>query len=158
MKTADLSDKYLQDLQICELSFQSYGKRRAFHGPIHTVRVLNDNSLVLEALETIPPGSVLVVDGGGSRYSALVGDRLAGIAADRGLAGVIINGCVRDSRELIDIDCGIFALGTMPRRSAKNGEGSRDQALVFGGVTWTPGHYVYADEDGVAIADRPLEL
>lgn len=156
MKTADLCDNYLSELRICDIAFRSFGKRPAFHGPIHTVKVENDNVLVVEALESIPAGSVLVVDGGASRQCALLGDRLAGIAATRQLAGVIINGYVRDSRELAATDVGIFALGTMPVKSRKAGLGNRDVVLSFGGIEWVPGHYVYADEDGVVVANRAL--
>ncbi|KPC97206.1 putative regulator of ribonuclease activity [Geobacillus sp. BCO2] len=85
MKTADLCDQCLDELQVCELPFQSYGGKRMFFGPIATVDVFEDNVLVREALETVPPGTVLVVDGKGSRRVALLGDRLAQIACDRGL-------------------------------------------------------------------------
>lgn len=158
MKTADLCDKHSENLQICETVFQSYGKLPAFFGPIRTVKVENDNVLVLQALEDLAPGSVLVVDGGASRQCALLGDRLASIACDRQLAGVIIYGCVRDASELAQTNVGIFALGTMPRKSKKEGWGERDIPLSFGGVTWTPGHFVYADEDGIVVAETELTL
>jgi len=158
MKTADLCDKYHTELQICETTFRSYGQKPSFFGPICTVKVHNDNVLVLKALETIPAGSVLVVDGAGSKKCALLGDRLAGIAADRQLAGIIINGCVRDARELAETNVGIFAIGSMPLKSKKEGKGETDVVLHFGGIDWTPGHYVYADEDGVVVSERKLEL
>ncbi len=158
MKTADLCDKYHEELSICKTEFKSFGKKPAFSGPICTVHVHNDNVLVLEAIETIPPGSVLVVDGEASRECALLGDRLAGLAAARRLSGIIINGCVRDVKELAAMDCGIFALGSMPLKSKKEGKGERDTVLHFGGIDWTPGHHVYADEDGVVVAARKLEL
>lgn len=155
-KTADLCDEHAQNVQVCGIEFKSYGKRKRFYGKIETVEVFEDNVLFLEALETVPEGSVIVVDGGGSRNCALMGDRLARIAETRKLAGVIINGCIRDSADLATIDVGIFAIGTNPLKSKKKGEGKRDIPLNFGGVTWTPGHYVYADEDGVIVSEKPL--
>lgn len=155
-KTADLCDEYAENVQVCEIEFQSYGKRKRFFGKIETVNVFEDNVLFLEALETVPEGSVIVVDGGGSKNCALMGDRLAKIAETRGLAGVIIHGCVRDSADLATIDVGIFAIGTNPLKSRKKGEGERDTVLSFGGVTWKPGNYVYADEDGVIVSEQPL--
>jgi regulator of ribonuclease activity A len=136
--------------------FTSYGSVRGFDGPISTVRVHEDNVLVREALEDLAPGSVLVVDGGGSRRCALLEDKLDPIAASRGLAGIIMNGCVRDSRELAGIEVGVLALATSPLRSRKQGEGQRDVPVRFVGLTWAPGQYAYADEDGVVVANGML--
>lgn len=156
VKTADICDKYAEKLQVCNLVFRSFGKKQQFSGKVETVHIYEDNVLLEEALETVPAGTVIVVNGGGSRNCALMGDRLAGIAAKRGLAGVIINGCVRDSAELADIDTGIFALGTNPLKSKKNGIGERDVRFSFGDVQWAPGYYVYADEDGVIVSEEKL--
>lgn len=155
-RTADLCDEFSQQLVICKQPFISYGKRRAFSGPISTVQVLEDNVLVKEALQSIPKGNVLVVDGGGSRNCALLGDRLAGIAVERELAGIIIHGCVRDAADLRDMDVGILSLGSNPLKSKKEGKGSRDVPVIFGEATWKPGNYIYADEDGIIIAEKKL--
>jgi regulator of ribonuclease activity A len=156
VKIADLCDEFYEELQICKLSFQSYGKKKTFSGPIATVKVKNDNVLVREAISSISKGAVLVVDGEGSKDCALLGDRLATIALKRELAGIIIYGCVRDSAELAKLNLGILAIGTMPLKSKKEGKGERDVAIQFGGVEWTPRNYVYADEDGVVISSRSL--
>ncbi|MEB3751671.1 ribonuclease E activity regulator RraA [Geobacillus icigianus] len=156
MKTADLCDQFLDELQVCEVPFQSYGGKQMFSGPIATVDVLEDNVLVREALETVPAGTVLVVDGKGSRRVALFGDRLAQIACERGLAGVIIHGCIRDSAEIGAMPIGVMAIGTCPVKSRKEGKGARDVALEFGGVRWEPGAYVYADADGIVVARADL--
>ncbi|MGM9926537.1 MAG: ribonuclease E activity regulator RraA [Bacillus sp. (in: firmicutes)] len=155
-KTADLCDDYSEELLICELELKSYGGKSSFSGPIRTVRVFEDNVLVKEALQTIEEGSVLVVDGGGSRKCALMGDMLGKIAQDRKLSGVIINGCVRDSAELSKMNIGVLAIGTMPLKSIKRGEGDRDVTVVFGGIRWKNGHFAYCDEDGVVVSSRPL--
>ncbi|WP_121610070.1 ribonuclease E activity regulator RraA [Mesobacillus foraminis] len=155
-KTADLCDEFGNELEVCQLEFKSYGKRSKFSGPVATVRVFEDNVLVLESLETVPEGSVLVVDGGGSRRCALMGDRLGKIAQDRKLAGIIINGCVRDSEELGQLDIGILAIGTNPLRSKKDGKGERQIPVFFGNIDWTPGSHVYADADGVILSKGKL--
>jgi regulator of ribonuclease activity A len=156
IKTADICDRFTESVEVCEPMFTSYGSVDGFDGWISTVKVYEDNVLVREALEDLAPGSVLVVDGGGSRRCALLGDKLASIAASRGLAGIVINGCVRDSRELTDIQVGILALASHPLRSKKEGEGERDVPVEFGGDTWTPGHYVYADNDGIVLTAEKL--
>lgn len=155
-KTADLCDEFPNQLAVCEPIFRSFGKMSRFSGPISTVKVHEDNVLVREALETLPPGTVLVVDGGGSKRCALLGGKLAAIAVERGLGGIIINGCVRDSGELSETGIGVLALAAHPLRSGKRGEGEVDVPVEFGGVVWTPGHYVYADEDGVVASAKDL--
>jgi regulator of ribonuclease activity A len=94
--------------------------------------------------------------GGGSRRRALVGGNLGVSAVKNGWAGIIIHGCIRDSAELAQLNLGIRALGTMPLRSDKRGEGERDVPVRFAGVTFRPGDHVYVDEDGVIVAHRPL--
>ncbi|MFC3885396.1 ribonuclease E activity regulator RraA [Bacillus songklensis] len=155
-KTADLCDDFSGELEICKVEFRSYGRKRRFSGPISTVKVWEDNVLVKEALQSIPKGNVLVVDGGGFKNCALLGDRLGEIAQKRGLAGIIINGCVRDTVDLANLEVGILALGSNPLKSKKEGKGEKDVTVRFGDVEWKPGHYVYADEDGVLLAARAL--
>lgn len=157
VKTADLCDDFAEQLSVCYLDLKSYGGKRRFSGPISTVKVFEDNVLVKKALQTIPEGHVLVVDGGGSKRCALLGDRLGEIAEERKLAGIIINGCVRDTAELAKLNIGVLALGTNPLKSIKRGEGQENIAVTFGEKKWVPGHYVYADEDGVVTAEKPLE-
>lgn len=153
--TTDLSDA-AGDLAACAAPvFTNFGGSARFSGPIRTVVCLDDNVLFAQALTDVEPGSVIVVDGGGSTSCALMGDRLGGIAVDRGLPGVIINGCVRDTAELAALDLGILALGAHPRRSVKHGRGARDVPVVFAGVLWIPGHTVHADEDGVLLRPEP---
>jgi regulator of ribonuclease activity A len=154
--TADLCDAHPDAFHACEPVFNAYGGRRAFGGPISTVRCFEDNSRVKEAVESPGQGRVLVVDGGGSRRRALFGGNLGSAAVRNGWAGVIINGCIRDSAELGRLDLGIRALGTMPLRSIKRGEGERDVPVRFAGASFRPGDYVYADEDGVVVAHEPL--
>ena len=154
--TADLCDAHPEAVQACESLFQAYGGRRSFSGPVSTVRCFEDNSRVREAVESPGAGRVLVVDGGGSRRRALFGGNLGSAAVRNGWAGVIIHGCIRDSAELGQMDLGIRALGTMPLRSEKRGEGERDVPVRFAGASFRPGDFVYVDEDGVVVSHGPL--
>lgn len=156
MRTAELCDRFADEIDIPEAGFQSYGGRRRFGGPIATVVAFEDNVLVREALGEPGNGRVLVVDGGGSDRRALLGGDLAATAAGNGWSGVIVNGYVRDRIELADIDLGVLALGTCPMPSEKKGEGRRDEMLRFAGVSFSPRHFIYADEDGVVVAPRDL--
>jgi regulator of ribonuclease activity A len=154
--TADLYDQYGEKLQVAQPLFNDFGGRIRFHGQIATVKVHEDNSLVRAALEEKGNGRVLVIDGGESLRCALVGDMLAQLGMDNGWSGMVISGCIRDSAAVITIDIGIKALGTNPRKSVKKGTGDRDISVTFAGVTFTPGHYIYADEDGILISAEKL--
>lgn len=118
-----------------------------------TVKCFEDNALLKATLGEHPDaaGKVLVVDGGGSLRSALVGDLIATIAVDRGWAGLVLHGAVRDSVALDDLDIGIRALGTNPRKSTKTGAGSEQVPIEIGGVWIEPGDQVWADEDGIVV-------
>ncbi len=157
MKTTDICDAHPGAVRIADPVFSDYGGRRAFSGPAVTLRVRDDNVLVRAALEQPGDGRVLVVDGGGSLRCALLGDVLAGLGADNGWAGVVINGCVRDTADLAGIGLGVKALAAHPKKSRKQGRGERDVTVAFAGVTIRPGDHVYADEDGLVIASGPLD-
>jgi regulator of ribonuclease activity A len=149
--TADLVDQHGEALQSCDLQFRQYGGRSRFHGRIRTVRCFQDNVLVKQVLSGPGGGAVLVVDGDGSLHTALVGDLIAGLARDNGWAGLVVNGAVRDVAALRELDIGIKALGSNPRKSAKEGTGAVDVPVAFGGVTFRPGRHLYSDEDGVVV-------
>jgi regulator of ribonuclease activity A len=154
--TADLCDAYAGEVRVVQPIFRDFGGTRAFAGPAETVRVVEDNTLVRRLLETDGRGRVLVVDGGGSLRCALVGGRLAALAAERGWSGIVVNGCVRDSAELGRALVGVKALGVCPMRSGRNGNGEQGVHLTFAGVSWKPGDFIYGDEDGLLLASRQL--
>jgi regulator of ribonuclease activity A len=136
--------------------FQKFGRQTRFSGQAATLKVFEDNVLVRAALETPGNGRVLVVDGGGSLRCALVGGNLGVLAEKNGWAGIIVNGCVRDSEELNACNVGIRALATHPQRSIRKGVGDRDLAVSIAGVMVRPGNWIYADADGVLIAAEKL--
>lgn len=155
-KTADLWDAATAPCQSCRLPFRQYGGRRTFAGRIRTVRCFGDNALVRSVLATAAAGGVLVVDGGGFFGAALLGDQLALLAQAHGWAGVVVHGVVRDSAALAQLDFGVKALGTNPRRSEKRGQGEHEVIVSFGGVAFTPGHWLYSDDDGILVSEQAL--
>jgi regulator of ribonuclease activity A len=154
--TADLCDAYPDLVHVVEPLFHEYGGATHFCGFIQTVQVHEDNALVRKILEGEGNGRVLVVDGGGSLNCALVGGNLAQLARSSGWSGILVNGCVRDRHELALVPLGIRALHTVPMRSAKAGAGSAGVTFSFAGVDFVPGKVLYADTDGILLADRPL--
>ena len=156
LHTTDLCDQHSDRLQIAEPLLRDFGGRTAFSGPITTLKVFEDNTLVRAALEEPGQGRVLVVDGGGSQRCALVGDMLAAIGHDNDWAGIIVYGCVRDVVELANIQIGIKAIAAHPLRSVKRGVGERDVPVRFVGIQFQPGQHLYADQDGLVVADQVL--
>jgi regulator of ribonuclease activity A len=154
--TADLCDAFPQVVQLVEPLFREYGRIEKFAGPIETLKVFEDNALVRQVLETEGRGRVLAVDGGGSLRCALMGGRLAALARSNGWSGVLINGCVRDSAEIRSIEVGVRALNTAPRASGKKGSGEQGGTVTFAGASFSPRKYLYADGDGMLVAERGL--
>lgn len=155
-KTADLCDQFGDEVQVTEPLLQDFGGKITFGGPVVTIDVFEDNGLVRQQLEEAGEGRVLVVDGGGSLLTALLGDQLATLASQNGWAGLIIHGCIRDVEAVAKIPIGVKALNTCPRSSKEEGRGTTNRPVHFAGVTFRPDQYLYADRDGVIIAARDL--
>lgn len=158
--TCDLCDAHEGDqsggFRVLPPVFRVFGAEQAFCGPVHTVRAPEDNSRVREAVGSPGEGRVLVVDGGASLRHALVGGNLAQAAAQNGWAGIVVDGCVRDLAELRAAGIPIRALAATPLRTAKRGEGQAGEPVRIQGVWVRSGDWLYADEDGIVVADRPL--
>ncbi|HTE42389.1 MAG TPA: ribonuclease E activity regulator RraA [Steroidobacteraceae bacterium] len=155
-KTADLCDEFSAELQIAAPVFSSFGGRKRFAGPASTVKCFEDNSRVKEAVGEPGRGRILVVDAGGSKRCAVLGDLLAKQAADNGWAGVVVHGCIRDSSDIATFDLGVLALGVLPLRSERKNEGQRDIPIQLAGASIRPGDWVYVDEDGMVVSTRAL--
>ncbi|WP_242109397.1 ribonuclease E activity regulator RraA [Luteimonas aquatica] len=154
--TCDLCDAHGDAARVLALPWRDYGGRIAFSGQVSTVQALEDNSKVREAVAEAGGGRVLVVDGGGSLRRAMLGDLLAEKAAANGWAGVVVVGAIRDSAAIGRLALGVKALGTCPRKTDKRDQGLREVAVEIGGVAVRPGDWLYADEDGVIVAETAL--
>ncbi len=154
----DLCDHFEDLVQVVEPMFGNYGGRETFGGEIVTIKAFEDNSLVREQVAQPGEGRVLVVDAGGSMRRAMLGDMLAEKAQSNGWAGIIIYGCIRDVNAISELDLGVQALGTNPMKTEKLGVGQLNVPVTFGGVTFRPGEFIYADNNGVLAAPHKLEL
>jgi len=155
-KTCDISDALHPQVQYLESGYQSFGCKASFSGRIQTVKCFEDNSLVREKVSSDGTGCVLVVDAGGSKRCAMLGDMLAAKAVENGWQGVVMYGLIRDTADINQMDIGVKALGAYPLKSVKKGAGEMDIEITFSGVTFTPGEYLYADEDGVITIKEKL--
>ena len=156
--TSDVSDKLHPNVQYLEPVYKSYGAKTSFSGRIVTVKCYEDNSLVETALRTNGKDSILVIDAGGSMNCAMLGDKRAADAINNEWEGILVHGLIRDSATINSMEIGVRALGVCPLKSVKKGVGDSNITVNFSGVTFTPGEYLYADEDGVIVIKEKASL
>lgn len=154
--TAALCDNHPNDAYVVTPLFRDYGAKRTFFGRIATVEVFEDNLLMRSMLEENGAGRVLVVDGGGSLRCALLDAQLAALAFRNGWGGLLIYGCVRDSRLLSQVPMGIKALNTHALRASNAGAGAKNVLVTFADTRFIPGYFIYADEDAIVVAEYRL--
>jgi regulator of ribonuclease activity A len=158
LATTDLCDAHEGRVRVAAPIFRSFGGRKAFYGPIATLKLYEDNGLVREAVGSPGEGRVLVVDGGGSLRCALLGDLLAAKAVQNRWAGIVVWGCIRDSKAIAGMDLGVFALATHPQRTVKKNVGEKEVQIGFAGIDFVPGEWLYADEDGLIVSQAALHV
>ncbi|XP_073146830.1 putative 4-hydroxy-4-methyl-2-oxoglutarate aldolase 3 [Henckelia pumila] len=146
------------DIRILPPIFQMYGKRRAFSGRIVTVKVFEENVLVREFVASKGHGRVLVIDGGGSMKSALIGGILSNSARKNGWAGIVVYGCIRDVEDINGCDIGVRALAAHPKKPKKTGAGERHVTIRIGGAEVRDGEWLYADSDGIIVSKTELSV
>jgi len=144
------------------------GRRGALHGRIQALRHRmklagsaltvevrpGDNLMIHAAIALARPGDVLVIDGKGDLSAALMGTIMMNACRQVGIAGVVIDGAVRDSAEIDEMDFPVFSLGTNPNGPTKLAAGRIGHPVSVGGVTVRPGDLVVGDADGVVIVER----
>ena len=158
--TCDLCDAHKTDtsgaFRVLPPVFRDFGGLTRFCGPVVTVKCFEDNTPVKAAVDSEGHNRVLVVDGGASLRRALLGGNLGAAAARNGWAGVVVDGCVRDVAELAACATGIRALASMPLPTERKAPGESNVPVLIQGVRVRPGDWLYADEDGIVVADRNL--
>ena len=151
VKTADLCDRFVAEAQACVADWRSYGGRSSLYGRVQTLRTFEDAALIRATLGTAGAGRVLVVEAGGSRKAAVLGDNMARLGMQNGWRGVLIHGAIRDVDTLRELDFGVHALGAVPVRGGKSGVGEVGVDISVGGATIHPGDFVAMDSDGVVV-------
>ncbi len=153
--TADLSDAMHQanslDSAIQALNLPT----QRVVGPALTVAVpTGANEVRRAAIEMLQPGDVLVIAGRGNELWAMLGDKLAAKVLERGAAGVVIDGCVRDADAIGQLGLAIFCRGRVTSAGPKQGPGEINVPVACGGVVVNPGDLMVADADGVVVVPR----
>ncbi len=147
--TADLCDRLGAQARVCQLPLQSYGGLRALAAPSACVQSFEDAGPLRALLQTPGQGRLLVVDGGGSRRVALLGERMARLGLANGWRGAIIDGAVRDAAALAQLDFAVLALGAVPQRAAGTGQGGAQAGIALGGLDVAAGDWALLDADGL---------
>lgn len=154
--TADICDNYFESVEVLEGGYKNFGGASKCHGEIVTVKLDKNNSELIKILkEEDGEGKIVVVDVS-EEYFAVVGENLMKFAMQNNYSGIIVNGYIRDTLQIKDIPVALFALGVCPRKYIPTTKAQRDVTLIFGGVKFNNGEYLYADGDGVIVTKKPL--
>ena len=156
--TSELCDLYAEQVDVVEPIFSSFGGVSNFYGKVTTVKCFESSGLIAEVLEENGEGRVLVIDGGGAVRRGLIDAELAQLAVDNGWEGIVVYGAVRQIQKLENLDIGIHALAPIPVSADESSAGESDIPVNFGGVTFFPEDYIYADLTGIILSQEPLDL
>ena len=151
--TADLCDEHKEQVRVLAPDYRHFGGCVRFAGPIRTLRLQRNNHELITLLKEPGEGAIAVVDVE-AEYWAVVGENLMKFAHANGWAGILVHGYIRDTHVTTTIPVGLLALGTCPRKSFETHPGEREAVLEFGGVTFRPGDWLFADGDGVVVAEK----
>jgi len=148
--TADLCDANAEEAQIALPIFKNYGGALKCKGPIKTIKLNEHNADLVSMLQEDGQNHIAVVDVNGD-YCAVVGENLMKFAVKNNWAGIVVNGYVRDIHVTKTLPLALFALGTCPYKSPNKAASKRGVEVVFGGIAFREGEYLYGDEDGIVV-------
>ncbi|MCB1749813.1 MAG: RraA family protein [Gammaproteobacteria bacterium] len=150
LDTASLADAD-KNLRVCDPGLRLVATGLKLVGIARTVRVDEDFLAVIQALDEAAPGEVLVVDTGGSKR-AVVGELFSIEARRRGLAGIVVDGLVRDTRTIAGLDLPVWARGSCPCSGTTRRPAETQVPVRCGGVPVNPGDVLVGDDDGIVVA------
>ena len=152
----DICDEF-SDIQIGDLFLNSYGSKNKFFGQIHTAKCEHSNSIVKEFVNEHGEGKVLLIEHTGSELCSMVGDQIAQKAYENKWNGILTNGCIRDVEIIQNIDIGVYAQNTYPKKTDKSvGIGKKDVPIKLGSVEINPGDWIYIDSNGWIISKKKI--
>ena len=149
LPVATISDS-MQRMTAGGAGLRPFHRAGALAGVALTVKCRpGDNLMLHHALNIAEPGDVIVVDGGGDLTNALIGELMLAFAQKKQLAGVVINGAVRDTASIAASDFPVYARGVTHRGPYKNGPGEINVPIAIDGMVVEPGDLIVGDADGV---------
>ena len=154
--TADICDEHPDLVHVLDDDFTNYGAKQKFCAQVKTIKLDKNNSDLVKLLrDEDGAGKVVVVDVD-KEYFAVVGENLMKFAAQNNYEGIIVNGYIRDTFQIKDINVALFALGTCPRKYIPVTSGEQNLELSFCGVQFNDGDYIYADTDGIILTKEKI--
>ena len=154
----DICDEF-EEIQIGDLFLNSFGGANKFCGQIQTAKCEHSNSIVKELVQNDGKGRVLCIEHSGSELCSMVGDQIAQKAFDNNWSGIITNGYIRDIEVIQNIDIGVYAVNSYPKKTDKSkGIGEKDASIKIGNVSIKSGCWIYVDTNGWVVADKELKL
>lgn len=152
--TTCISDA-LDGLNNLHPSIKPLSESHLLCGKAFTVKMpVGDNLAVLKAIRNAQPGDILVVDAKGDEYRAIAGDFVVGMAKTLGIAGIVVDGVIRDVQGIKKLDFPVFCKGTTVAASGKAGVGELNVPISCGGVSVNPGDIIVGDADGVVVVPK----
>ena len=143
----EMNRMYNMSAAICPVN-----KVGSMHGPAFTLRVpVGDNLMFHKALDMIQPGDVLIVDGGGCTERSLAGEIMMTFLQEKGVAGVVVDGAMRDLDALSQLSMPIYCKAITPQGPYKNGPGEIGVPVSCGGIVVFPGDIIVGDPDGIVV-------
>lgn len=154
--TADICDEHPDKVHVLDDEFKNYGAKSKIQGEVVTVKLDRNNSELIKVLrDEDGTGKIVVVDVE-NEYFAVVGENLMKFAAQNNYEGIIVNGYIRDTFQIKDIEVALYARGTCPRKYIPVTQGQRNLELSFCGVQFNDNDYIYADTDGIILAKEKI--
>ena len=155
----DICDLYENDIFIGSNFLKSYGGLEKFYGEITIAECEHSNSVVKEIVQEDGTNKVLVINHTGKDLCSMVGDQIAQTAYENNWNGIFVNGYIRDIEIIKDINIGVCAKNTYPKKTNKSiGIGKKDIPFKFGNVEINPGSWIYVDFNGWIVSKKELKL
>lgn len=157
LTTADVCDQFGAEVKVAEPVLRSLGGRQRASGEILVVNLDEDNRRIWALVEQPGDGRILVINNA-ARYCAVVGDQIAALAVNNHWGGFVVNGYVRDTGIIRDMDLALWALGTCPQKCPGKGDVPVQDFCSFAGLHFFSGEYVYIDHDGLLLSSSKLAI
>jgi len=150
-ETPDISDM-LNRMYAINTGIRNMANHESICGPVCTVKVFpGDNLMVHKVLDIAKPGDVVVIDAGGSKSNAVLGDLISRKAKHRGIAGFVIDGLIRDVPDVREVGIPVFARGETPIGPLHRGPGEINYSISCGGIVINPGDIIVGDRSGLVV-------
>ena len=150
--TAILSDVLGTGAAVMDSGIKPIDRGTEMAGTALTVNAVpSDNLIIHKAITVAEPGDVIVIDGEGFTETAYLGELMSASCNANGLSGIVVDGAVRDQKDIADMDLPVYARGVHPKGPFKHDGGSINVPVTCGGATVAPGDIVVGDGEGVVV-------